>query len=244
MATAFLTMLLSRPDIYSVVAEVDGQIVGSNFLWESDAIAGVGPITIDSSNQNGGVGRGLMENVLARASRKNFAGVRLIQAAFHNRSVSLYTKLGFEVREPLACIRGTPLKKSLPGFVVREAMQSDVQACNELCRKVHGHDRKNELMGALQQKTAVVVERDGQIAGYATGIGFFTHAVAENNDALKAMIAAAPEYGGPGFLLPSRNGEVFRWCLSQGLRVTQPMTLMSLGLYNEPRGAFLPSILY
>jgi len=152
--------------------------------------------------------------------------------------------LGFEVREPLACIRGTPLKKSLPGFVVREAMQSDVQACNELCRKVHGHDRKNELMGALQQKTAVVVERDGQIAGYATGIGFFTHAVAENNDALKAMIAAAPEYGGPGFLLPSRNGEVFRWCLSQGLRVTQPMTLMSLGLYNEPRGAFLPSILY
>ena len=44
--------------------------------------------------------------------------------------------------------------------------------------------------------------------------------------------------------LPTRNSEVFGWCLGQGLRVTQPMTLMSLGLYNEPRGAFLPSILF
>jgi hypothetical protein len=26
--------------------------------------------------------------------------------------------------------------------------------------------------------------------------------------------------------------------------VVQPLTLMSLGLYNEPRGAFLPSIIY
>jgi len=26
--------------------------------------------------------------------------------------------------------------------------------------------------------------------------------------------------------------------------VTQPLTLMSMGLYNEPSGAYLPSILY
>ena len=37
-----------------------------------------------------------------------------------------------------------------------------------------------------------------------------------------------------------RNGEVFRWCLRNGLRVVEPCSLMSLGLYNEPRGAFLP----
>jgi len=45
-------------------------------------------------------------------------------------------------------------------------------------------------------------------------------------------------------LLPTRNGELMRWCLDHGLRVVQPMTLMSLGMYNEPRGAFMPSILY
>ncbi len=237
-------MLLSRSDIYAVVAEAGGNIVGSNFLWEGDTIAGIGPITIDPKNQDGGVGRKMMENVLARAAQKNFAGVRLVQAAFHNRSLSLYTKLGFEVREPLACIQGTPLKKALLGFVVREATLADVQTCNQLCRKVHGHGRKNDLMGAIQQKTALVVERNGNITGYSTLIGFFGHTVAESNDDLKAMIAATPEFAGPGFLLPTRNSEVFRWCLNEGLRVTQPLTLMSLGLYNEPGGAFLPSILY
>jgi hypothetical protein len=40
-------MLLAREDVYSVVAEADGRVVGSNFLWENGTIAGVGPITID-----------------------------------------------------------------------------------------------------------------------------------------------------------------------------------------------------
>ncbi|MER3423912.1 MAG: GNAT family N-acetyltransferase, partial [Nitrospiraceae bacterium] len=47
-----------------------------------------------------------------------------------------------------------------------------------------------------------------------------------------------------GFLLPTRNADLFRWCLEQGLRVVQPMTLMSQGLYQKPAGTFLPSILY
>ena len=243
-AVGFFNFMLSRPDIYSVVAEADGEILGSNFLWEADAVAGIGPITVDPTKQNSGAGGMLMENVLRRAEQKQFGGVRLVQAAFHNRSLSLYTKLGFEVREPLATIQGTPLKKALPGFPVRPATEADGEACNRLCWKVHGHDRKNELLGAIRQKTATVVERNGRLTGYATAIGFFSHAVDESNDDLKALIAAAPEIAGPGFLLPTRNSEVFRWCLNNGLRVTQPLTLMSRGLYNEPRGAFLPSILF
>lgn len=68
--------------------------------------------------------------------------------------------------------------------------------------------------------------------------------VCEANEDLKALIAAAPEFAGPGFLVPTRNGELFRWCLAHGLRMAHPMTLMSVGLYNEPTGGFLPSILY
>jgi hypothetical protein len=70
------------------------------------------------------------------------------------------------------------------------------------------------------------------------------HAVGETNEELKALIGAAPAFLGPGFLLPSRNWELFRWCLEHGLRIVQPMNLMSIGLYNEPAGAFLPSILF
>ncbi len=38
----------------------------------------------------------------------------------------------------------------------------------------------------------------------------------------------------PGFLLPTRNAELFRWCLEHDRRVVQQMTLMSLGTYQEP----------
>jgi predicted N-acetyltransferase YhbS len=239
-----LTRMLANPKFYSVVAEIDGRIVGSNFLDERNRIAGVGPITVDPSVQNRAIGRRLMDAVHERAMERNFAGVRLIQAGFHTRSLSLYAKLGYDVREHLACMQGNALGISVEGHVVRPATEADINKCNQLCRQVHGHDRSGELKDAVAQGSATVVEHDGRITGYATVVGFFGHAVGETNKDLKALIGAAKEFAGPGFLLPTRNGELFRWCLSNGLRVAQPMTLMSKGLYNEPAGAFLPSILY
>jgi hypothetical protein len=236
--------LLSRNDVYSVVAEVDRRVVGSNFLWENGTIAGVGPITIDPAAQNIAVGRRLMEDVLRRAQERNMAGVRLCQAAYHNRSLSLYTKLGFDTREPLSNLQGPAIEEEIPGYAVRPATEEDLDACNELSLKVHGHHRGPELFEAIGQETATVVEHDGRITGYSTTVGFFGHTMGESNEDLKALIGAAPEFPGPGFLLPTRNGEVLRWCLERGLRIVQPMTLMSRGLYNEPAGAFMPSVLY
>jgi len=243
-ARGLMTMILSNPEVHSVIAESRGKIVGSNFLWEWQPIAGIGPITVAPEAQNSSVGRRLMENALNRATAKQQAGVRLVQAAFHNRSLSLYTKLGFQVREPLATLHGPPIARKTKGFPVRPAKHGDLVNCDQLCRSVHGHSRSAELQDAIRRKTATVVERDGRISGYATLIAFFGHAVAETDDDLIALIAAAPSISLPGFLVPTRNTRVFRWCLQNGFRVTQPMTLMSLGLYNEPTGAFLPSILY
>ena len=243
-AIGVLTRMLAHPKFYSVIAEVEGRIVGSNFLDERNSIAGVGPITVDATVQNRAIGRRLMEAVHERAAERNFAGVRLLQAGFHTRSLSLYAKLGHDVREHLACMQGKPLGISIEAHVVRSAAEADLEDCNRLCREVHGHDRGGELRDAIAQGSATVVEHDGRITGYATIIGFFGHAVGETNKDVKALIGAAKEFAGPGFLLPTRNGDLFRWCLSNGLRITQPMTLMSKGLYNEPVGAFLPSVLY
>jgi len=167
-----------------------------------------------------------------------------VQSAYHNRSLALYTKLGFDAREALTALQGPPVGTMLPGHDVRTATPGDIDACDALCRAVHGHDRSAEVREAVTQGSATVVERHGRLTGYATLVGFFGHSVAETNDDLKALIAAAETFAGPGFLLPTRNSDVFRWCLTNGLRVVQPMTLMSIGLYNEPRGAFMPSVLY
>ena len=243
-ATGLLGMLLAHPGFYSVVAEDGGRVIGSNFLDERSAIVGVGPITVDPRVQNRGTGARLMQDVLDRAARQKAPGVRLLQAGFHNRSLCLYTRLGFKTREPVSILQGKPILQALPGYAVRPATMADLAACNRICSQVHGFDRGGELADAIGQKTATVVEHGGRITGYATDIATFAHAVAETNQGLMALIAAAPAFGGPGFLLPTRNHEVFTWCLEAGLRLVYQMTLMTIGLYNEPEGAYLPSVLY
>jgi predicted N-acetyltransferase YhbS len=243
-AIGLLSGMFGKPGFYGVVAEVDGRIVGSNVLDERSVIAGVGPITIDPAAQNLGIGRKLMQAVLDRAEAQRAAGVRLVQAAFHNRSLSLYASLGFDIREPLSCMQGPPMKQPTPGCAVRPADSADLEACNNLSRQVHGFERGTELAQAIQQNTALVVERAGRITGYTSSVAFFGHTVAETNLDLQALIASAESFGGPGFLLPSRNTAILRWCLANGLRVVQPMMSMSTGLYNEPTGAWLPSVLF
>lgn len=241
-AEAVLAGLLAHPEVTATAAVVDGAVVGSCFVTDTGPIAAIGPITIAPGTQNASIGRQLMEHALADATRRGFAGVRLVQAAYHSRSMSLYAKLGFEVREPLVCMIGDPLGLTLPGLTVRPATPADVEPCNRLHFRIHGHTRHPELADAIRQGLAMLVERDGRITGYCTAIGFVGHAVGETNADVQALIGAAPLFVGPGVLVPTRNGDLFRWCLAQGLRVTQPLTLMTIGLYNEPNGAFLPSV--
>jgi GNAT superfamily N-acetyltransferase len=237
-----ISMMFSSAGFYCVVAEVDGRIVGSNCLDERALIAGVGPVTIDPAAQNLGVGRKLMQAVMDHAKERGFAGVRLVQAAFHNRSLSLYSNLGFDVREPLSCLQGRTRERNISGCTVRLATPADLDACNALARRVHGFDRSIELSEAIQHQTAKVVEREGRITGYTTIMAFFGHSTAESNQDMRALIASEESFPGPGILVPSRNSSLLRWCLTNGLKVVQPMTLMSTGLYNEPQGSWLPSI--
>ena len=100
------------------------------------------------------------------------------------------------------------------------------------------------MRDALRPGHAAIVERAGRITGYTSAIAFFGHTVGETNDDVKALIGAASVFAGPGFIVPTRNGDLMRWCLNKGLRIVQPMTLMTIGLYNEPAGAYLPSVFY
>ena len=243
-STGLLSMLFSTPGLYCVVAEIEGRIVGSNVLDERAIIMGIGPVSVDPDVQNHGVGRKLMQAVIDRANERHAAGIRLVQAAFHNRSLSLYARLGFDVREPLACVQGRPLERNVPGCQVRPAEAADLDACNLLSHQVHGFDRGADLAQSINNGTAVVVERAGRIAGYASALAFSSHGTAETNLDMQALLASAESFGGSGILVPSRNTALLRWCLANGLRVVQPMTLMSIGLYNQPDGAWFPSVLF
>jgi GNAT superfamily N-acetyltransferase len=244
LAVGLLSKMFSHAGFWCVVAERNGRIVGSNCLDERSSVCGVGPVTVEPGGQNHGVRRRLMEAVLERSRERKVPSVRLLQSAFHNRSLSLYTRLGFDAREPMSVMQGPPLKSSIEGCAVRAATLRDLDAANRVCERIHGHNRSGELSDGIARGSALIVERHGRLTGYASALAYFGHAVAESNLDLQALIAASDDFAGPGIIVPTRNSELFRWCLEKGLRVVQPMTLMTIGLYNDPVGAYLPSVLY
>jgi GNAT superfamily N-acetyltransferase len=238
---------IAHPSIWGVVAERDGRIVGSNFLDERGPVTGVGPITVDPREQGAGIGRALMEAVLERDA--GAAGVRLLQDAFNTQSLALYASLGFEVSEPVVVIGGT-LKHAPAGAArVRPLTHDDVAACERLQVAVHGFERTNELRDAVDSPALnpIVAVRDGRIVAFATTLTFFpaAYATAESESDMWDLIAGALAGGETAsFLLPTRQHVLFRRALGAGLRVVKPMTYMAVGEHREPRGAWLPSVLY
>jgi GNAT superfamily N-acetyltransferase len=243
-ATAMMAGWIPHPQIWGVVAERDGRIVGSNFLDERDPIRGVGPITVDPAGQNAGVGRRLMEAVLDRG--KEARGIRLMQDAFHMRSLSLYSSMGFDVTASCVVMSGSP---HTPGgdLEVRPVVEGDLEECAALCTRVHGFERTGALRDAVQFFAPYAALRDGRIVAYATSATFWPMAegVAETEEDMQALLAGAAALAGEplALLVPIQSG-LFRWCLQQGLRSIKPMNQMSRGEYRQPAGSWFPSVLY
>jgi predicted N-acetyltransferase YhbS len=245
-AAGLMEAWVGHPNVFGVVAQADGKIVGCNFLDSRNSIAGVGPICIDPSVQGKGIGRQLMNAVLEAG--RSARGIRLVQDAFNTVSMPLYASVGFDVREPLVLMRGRLKSAKHASLPVRALTEKDLPACAALCDRVHGHDRAGELADALKMFKPHVLERGGKIVAYASApwLWFLNHGVAETEQDLRdVLIGACATSNEPlELLLPTRQANFFRWALSEGMKVVKPMTLMTQGWYQDPRGFFYPSVEY
>lgn len=245
-ATGFANMWIHHPKVAGFAAEVDGQFVGSNFLTEFDEVRGVGPITVDTGTQAAGIGRRLMEAVIERG--RDARGIRLVQAAFNTRSMSLYASLGFDIKEPLALMAGKPTGTVSAGVEVRPMTADDLDEASELCQRVHGISRRGELELCIAHFTPYVAVRGGRIVAYASTVSVWAlnHGVAETErDMYDLLIGAADQLDQPvSFLLPTHSASFHRWSLASGLRMVMPLSLMSMGHYEEPRSTYFASVLY
>lgn len=245
-ATEFLGHFIDHPGMFAVVAEIDGRVVGSNFLEERDPIRSVGPISVEPSAQGRGVGRLLMEAVVERG--RGAAGVRLVQDAFNTASMSLYAALGFEAKEPLALMSGVPRSTPPAGAEVRPLRDEHLEDCAALSKQVLGWPRDGELRDAVRELAPFVLPRDGRIVAYASAMDLWllNHGVAEaENDMKTLLLGAAAAIQKPiALMVPIRQASLFRWCLQEGLRVVKPLTLMTTGGYRDPAGCWFPSISY
>jgi predicted N-acetyltransferase YhbS len=241
---------MNHPQVWGVLAERDGRIVGCNFLDQRCDATGVGPVCVDPNEQGGGIGRKVMLAVMERAKQIRARSVRLVQEAYNTTSMSLYASVGFDVKEPLAVMIGKPTDKSPAGVHVRPMSEADLPACAALCGAIHGIDRTGELRDAIQHFQPFVLERGDRVVAYASAPNFFlmNHGVAETPQDLQNLLLGVAHVSGQpiGLQVPLRNADFFRWCLSQKLRMTKPTTLMSSGEYREPPAGtwWFPSILY
>lgn len=247
-AIGLIRMLLGNPNSWGALAEKNGKVLGSIFLhkFPPSPVAVIGPLTVHPSAE-GGVGKALMDAALGQAHKQGQEQVRLVQSPSHTRSFALYTKSGFALREPLFLMHGQPMSGSnTQNDSVRPVRdESDISACNELCKRVHGFTREGELRQAKDQGAAIMIEGNSDgISGYAAGVGLFGHAVTKSNEDLKALISSARVIVGPGFFVPARNHELLKWLLVNGFKIAWPANLMTAGPYQEPSLPFLPSLAY
>jgi len=237
---------ISHPSVFGIVAMIDSEVVGLGFLYERDPIRAVGGLAVSPRYEDQGIGYHLMKTLLKRSAGS--LGIRLLTDTFNAKSISLYTSLGFEAKETCVVVVGRPKSKPPSRFQVRSLLANDLQNCEDLCKRVHGFERTNELREAIQFLSPLVAVQDGRICAYTTTMLRWhrAHGVAETEEDMEALIlgAAATTADSLSFLLPMRQTRLFQFCLEEGLRIIKPMTLMSLGTYQEPRGCFFPSALY
>src|SRR5437870_5105589 len=101
-----------------------------------------------------------------------------------------YQALGFKVTEPVVIMSGKPRSVPVDGVEVRSLEVGDLDACETLCKQVHGWERTGELRDAMQAFAPFVVVRDGQVAGYLTTATMWpmAHGVAATEADMEALL--------------------------------------------------------
>jgi len=245
LATRIIGLFIARKDFYGVAAKVGNRLVGSNFLSCTDLVGGVGPITVDPAFDGRGVGRTLMNDVLAYAKRNGMQQVRLLQDSFNVRSFSLYATLGFDVRTPVGLMDAKPA--AAPDPTVRLVTAADLPAMEEICVRHYKCSRRGDVALLLgMDLPAFLRVHEGKISGYFVP-GFMGHGVAETEADALALIGEAARHVPSElalFFCPLILGNFYRAVLKAGHRLRKIMTYMTLGPFEPPAGIWLPSIGY
>jgi GNAT superfamily N-acetyltransferase len=243
--TQLARMLIMNNSFFSIVAENEGAVVGCNFLNEGHPIRSIGPTCVDPGFQNRGIGRQLMKKVLERA--QGSLGIRLIQETPNITSLSLYTSLGFEIKNLLLLVKGRPKNTDLlQGIDVHPLKLGEEKLCAEICLEVCGFERTNDVKNAIKYSSPFGAMRGGKLIAYSSSMTSWmtNHCVAKTDEDMKALIQGIGKQTSEplSFLLPSRYTNFYQWCLIEGFRIVKPFTLMAVGHYCEPNGNYFPSV--
>jgi GNAT superfamily N-acetyltransferase len=139
-------------------AEIDGELVGSNFATRWGSFGFFGPLTIRPDLWDRGVGKRLMEPILECFERWRTKHAGLFTFAHSQKHVGLYQRFGFWPRFLTAIlakpVAQTPNSSKWTGFsdVLEPEREGVVQACAQLTDAIYeGLDVGSEIRAVAHQ---------------------------------------------------------------------------------------------
>jgi len=151
---------------FGYVVERDGAVVGTAMAWlYGDNAATLGMVIVSPSAQGMGLGRQLMEAVLAEL------GDRTVLLNATDEGAPLYRKLGFEPVGPVFQHQGAafavPMAELIPEERVRPLGAKDMPTLHALARRATGMDRDALLDALVPGAQGVVLTRGNEPVGFA-----------------------------------------------------------------------------
>ena len=211
----------------------DGRLCGTGCWWPlGDSFATVGMIIVSPELQGRGIGRVLMDRAMTDAGERSLV-LNATQAG-----LPLYEKLGFTAVGAVHQhqIAGSkPQEVSLPaGSRLRPLTKDDRPALQQLDALATGMERTAALDALIESAVGLVLERDGQVAGFS----FFRHfgrgyvigpTIATEVDDAKGLIGSFLNEHRTEFLrvdVPVESG-LSEWLSDQGLpKVDEVVTMV------------------
>lgn len=149
-----------------IVAESEGKIIGTTMWWHYGTdYAALGMVIVSNSQQGMGIGRQLMEAALAELDGRNV----MLNAT--DEGLSLYKKLGFEtvgsVYQHQGAAFSVPIAELIPNERIAPMKAGEVPDIARLDEHATGIDRGNVVDYLCEYAQGVVLNRDGEQAGYA-----------------------------------------------------------------------------
>jgi RimJ/RimL family protein N-acetyltransferase len=157
-------------------AELDGELVGTNFAVDWGSVGFFGPLTIHPDHWGRGIAQRLVAVVLEAFARRGIRHVGLFTFAHSPQHLALYQKFGFWPRFTTA-IMAKPVGPVVPGAdwsayseLPAARQRACLAACRDLANAVHpGLDLGREITATAQHRfgETVLLWNGGTLIGFA-----------------------------------------------------------------------------
>ena len=193
----FLAFATSQAACSPIVAEADGELVGTGIGSLNGTVGWLGTIFVAAAWRGHGIGGAITQDVIDRLESGGARTLVLTATADGRR---LYAKMGFEVQTRYQVFHAAGLPGGVGGADVRPFRAGDLAGMGALDREGTGEDRLHVLARFATPDTARVTEGPGRrIDGFIVRAPWGGGAtIARSVDAAEALITERRRRAGPG----------------------------------------------